>query len=188
MPVEKVCPTCHAIFRVRPSEAHRRRCCSLRCEHQHRRSIDRFWPKINRESGHRVPGMESDCWLWTAGRFTQGYGCIQRQRTGKVAHRIAWELTYGPIPAGICVLHRCDEPRCCRPDHLFLGTTRDNVEDMLRKRRERWGSARLTAEVIQQIRDLHRDGAVSNRFLAARFGVTPTHIGYIVKRRVWKYI
>jgi len=71
------------------------------------------------------------CWEWEGSRFPSGYGRLKRMR----AHRAVWEAVYGPIPAGLCVLHRCDNPPCVRPDHLRLGTQADNMRDRASKGR-----------------------------------------------------
>lgn len=85
----------------------------------------------------RCQQTASGCMEWTATRFRRGYGKVAMFGSSKVtsAHRVAWELTNGPIPDGLWVLHKCDNRSCCRPDHLFLGTPLDNVQDMLRKGR-----------------------------------------------------
>jgi len=88
---------------------------------------ERFWEKVEKTDG---------CWLWTSTLNTWGYGQFQIGRTKQYrAHRIAYELTYGPIPAGMHVCHHCDNPRCVRPDHLFLGTHLDNMRDRQAKGR-----------------------------------------------------
>jgi hypothetical protein len=74
---------------------------------------------------------DDDCWEWKRSRFPDGYGQVNHT----VAHRIAWEMTNGPIPEGLWVLHKCDNPPCCNPNHLFLGTVKDNVHDAMRKGR-----------------------------------------------------
>ena len=84
--------------------------------------------------------MSGDCWMWTGCRNYQGYGYFRFEGKMRRAHRIAWILTNGPIPHGegfhgICVLHRCDNRLCVKPDHLFLGTNHDNVIDMWKKGR-----------------------------------------------------
>jgi hypothetical protein len=91
-----------------------------------------FWRKV-----HRTPG----CWPWGAARFASKYGMFSTgwgpyRRTYR-AHRFVWELIHGRIPDGMCVLHRCDNPPCVRPDHLFLGTNQDHTDDMLAKGRHR---------------------------------------------------
>jgi len=87
---------------------------------------ERFWAKVERGEG---------CWLWTASRTSTGYGQINVDHRPLKAHRVAWELTYGPIPDGLFVCHHCDVPLCCRPDHLFLGNDADNMRDCAAKGR-----------------------------------------------------
>ena len=90
---------------------------------------DRFWEKVRKTRG---------CWYWTASTDPLGYGFFHVSGRKKVrAHRVAWELTNGPIPQGMLVCHTCDHPSCVRPDHLFLGTNDDNLKDMARKGRAR---------------------------------------------------
>ena len=83
----------------------------------------RFW---------RFVSKENSCWLWTGKLNPDGYGLIRPNPTKEKvgAHRISWTLHNGPIPTGLCVLHKCDKPSCVNPDHLFLGTVQDNVDDM----------------------------------------------------------
>lgn len=81
---------------------------------------------------------ESGCWEWIGSKRHFGYGQVYfKGRPGRKAHRVAWERTYGPIPEGMGVLHKCDNPPCINPDHLFLGTPEDNVQDMFKKGRQR---------------------------------------------------
>jgi hypothetical protein len=90
---------------------------------------DRFWEKVSKDGPrHKSLGK---CWVWTAAKEGTGYGSIglgPGNGLGK-AHRVSWELHYGTIPYGLCVLHKCDNPACVRPSHLFLGTQLDNARD-----------------------------------------------------------
>jgi hypothetical protein len=79
-----------------------------------------------------------DCWLWKAATNRKGYGLISLNGKLRRAHRIAYELTYGPAPKGLLVLHHCDNPSCCNPTHLFVGTAANNTEDMIAKGRAWW--------------------------------------------------
>lgn len=102
---------------------------SLLLRHE-RSKLDRFWEKVDRSG---------DCWTWIpTARSGFGYGKFAINRTMINAHRASWILNFGEIPDGRFVLHKCDNPPCVRPDHLFLGTHTDNMRDMLSKGRGRW--------------------------------------------------
>lgn len=82
------------------------------------------------------PEAITGCWLWTGRLTNSGYGQIAKSTHGEwKAHRLFWRVANGPIPGGLCVLHKCDTPACVNPDHLFLGTQADNVQDMMNKHR-----------------------------------------------------
>lgn len=93
------------------------------------KDIQRFWSKV------AITDNPDDCWLWTAGTVT-GYGSFGFQGRMRIASRVAWEITNSEIPAGMKVLHTCDNPLCVNPKHLFLGTQLDNMRDMVRKGRK----------------------------------------------------
>ncbi len=98
---------------------------------------ERFWAKVNKEGPIVRDGL-TPCWMWTGTLSRRGYGSLSRGRRdqGHVrATRLSWELHVGPIPDGLFVLHHCDNPPCVRPEHLFLGTQRDNITDMVSKGR-----------------------------------------------------
>lgn len=141
-----------------------------------------------------TPEPFSGCHIWTGTTNSDGYGMIRRNNERVVqAHRISWELNKGPIPAGLCVLHRCDTPSCVNPDHLFLGTKSDNTRDACRKGRqhipdqrgERGSNARLTSAEVQHIRAARNQ---TQQSLADRFGVCRSAIGGIRRRRTWKHV
>jgi hypothetical protein len=101
-----------------------------------------------------------------------------------------WELTYGDIPAGMIICHRCDNPPCVRPEHLFLGTQADNQRDRKRKGRsgrgEKNGRAKLTARAVREIRARYARGDVSQAALGAEYGVSQPAIGFVVRGEHWR--
>jgi hypothetical protein len=152
--------------------------------HPRRTLADRFWPKVDRR------GPE-ECWPWRAYRKPGGYGAIAAGgRTRPLqAHRVAWILTNGPIAAGLHVCHRCDNPPCVNPAHLFLGTDADNAADAASKGRVRRGErhphARLTAARVRWIRAQVAAGVLP-RVVARRVGVTARHVRKVADRRAWR--
>lgn len=97
---------------------------------------ERFWSKVDNTGGPIHPVLGTRCWVW-AGGLRRGYGTVVIGSLRKYAHRASWELTNGDIPEGLCVLHRCDNPPCCNPAHLFLGTVQENNADRVAKGRGR---------------------------------------------------
>lgn len=146
----------------------------------------RFWSMVS-------PEPNTGCWLWIGSLNTSGYGAFRLAGMNK-AHRIAWVLTNGPIPAGLCVCHRCDNRTCVNPGHLFLGTTADNTADMKRKGRaraphgEQSHAAKLTEDQVREVRATHVRGSPDFGYsaFARRFGVTRQAIRYIVTGRNWR--
>lgn len=98
--------------------------------------VDRFWQYVQKGDG---------CWLWTSNRHWKGYGQFSYKGKPIYAHRLSWIITSGNIPDGLLVCHRCDNPSCVRPDHLFLGTPEDNTRDMYVKGRARPGGKAVTS-------------------------------------------
>lgn len=143
--------------------------------------IEHIWSQLNREGPVPAHCPElGPCWVWT-GRSVHkfGYGLWNNEPV----HRIAWRLTYGPIPEGLSVLHRCDKPPCARPDHLFLGTQADNMRDMVQKGRH-VGDIKLSQEQVSAIRDRYSIGDVLQRELATEFCVSAATISLLVNRKV----
>lgn len=133
--------------------------------------------------------VPNGCWRWTASLGTTGYGQIKGHGRDMVSsHRAAFEVWVGPIPAGLYVCHRCDNPACINPDHLFLGSHADNMADMRKKGRnacgERHGTSRLRAEQVLAI----RAAAGRHRDVAARFGVSRALVGLIKNRKIWTHL
>lgn len=137
-----------------------------------------------------VPVTESGCWLWTAAILRGGYGAFKINGMTGVAHRISFELYVGDIPEGLYVLHKCDIPSCVNPDHLFLGTHQDNMDDMRRKGRSihafgaDHGRSKLTEKQILAIR---KDKRIL-REIAADYGVGKAQISSIKRLEFWKHI
>ncbi len=132
----------------------------------------RFWAKADRGVGR------DDCWRWTGAKFGRdGYGGFSVARSkprARYAHRVAYELTHGSIPAGLSVLHRCDNPICVNPRHLFLGTHADNMRDAAQKGRlhvpRPTGQKLSTADLIEI--DVLRAAGFTLRAIAERKGVS----------------
>lgn len=147
----------------------------------------KFWAGVQKGPG---------CWEWTKARMPFGYGQINDRGKVLYAHRVSWEIHNGPIPKGLHVCHHCDNPPCVRPDHLFLGTARDNINDALHKGRmdlhgivSHIGAAHpaaiLSETKVRAIRARHDE---PHKDLAAEFGVSRPTITAILNRRIWKHI
>ena len=172
---------------------------------------ERFWRMVDRAGP--VPAACTalgSCWLWTGTTKPDGYGKISGDRRGRQrtlrAHRVSWELHRGPIPDDAYVLHRCDDPRCVNPAHLFLGSPADNARDMVAKGRslrgdrcparahperlphgERHKWAKLTAAVVLAARDLRRRGH-SYRAIADELGLRYGTVYQVVTGRKWRWL
>jgi hypothetical protein len=144
---------------------------------------ERFWKNTDVRSS-------DECWIWKRSVFRFGHGRFTMDSKNMQAHRAAWMLIKGEIPDGLCVLHRCDNPPCVNPRHLFLGTQLDNLkdrDDKLRTARgQRGGRAKLTEQDVFLIRSAA--GIVPQSALATQFGVCQASISLIVHRKTWAHI
>lgn len=174
--------------------------------------IAQFWSQVDKSGG-----MDA-CWNWTRScGFPDDPTYGQYFFGGKkmLTHRFAFQHACGEIPAGMEVCHTCDNPSCCNPRHLFLGTHRDNMQDRQRKGRgggvngpvrglqadanpgtrplrkksgSRNGQSKLDEDDVRLIRSVYADGTMSQRQLAAEFGVHASLIGFIVRRKYWQHV
>lgn len=147
---------------------------------------ERFWSKVDKSG---------ECWEWTGALRGDGYGTFGLGRAVDgytYAHRFSFELTRGPIPEGLVVCHHCDNRRCVKPDHLFLGTKKDNQQDMVAKGRslrgERHNLAQLTEPQVLEIRSLWAAGGLAQAAIAERFGTNKANVSQIVRGKKWKHL
>lgn len=172
-------------------------CCSENC---------RFWQHVDKRGG------EASCWNWCASFVQVGYGHFGRDnRKTELSHRMAMILSGHEIPGGMFVCHKCDNKKCCNPNHLFIGTPKDNVVDMFSKGRQqsylnlsrgndhysrknpkalargsRHGNSKLTDSLVREIRE--RSKSESIRSIAASIGMSATPVHQAIKRKTWSHV
>jgi len=145
-----------------------------------------FWSKV------KIVDL-FECWEWQAAKIWNGYGRIVVNQKWLLAHRVAYELSFGNITEGLCVLHKCDNRSCCNPAHLFLGTQADNIHDMCLKNRQSSAigshnyNAKLSEDDVIKIIELLKNN-MNQREIADKFLVTQTTITYIKKYKTWKHV
>jgi hypothetical protein len=194
MPSKRItctCVQCGQPFLALPDQRFCTPACKSAAQRRHLSPDDiaaRLWARVDRSG---------DCWLWTGYTNPGGYGQMNvgGHRT-RLTHRVAWELTYGAIPDGDFVCHRCDTPACCRPDHLFLGSHTDNMRDATQKgrlpRNEQIGeahkAAKLTADDVRRMRALYAAGGYTFTELGDLFSVSRAKAFQVVRRKSWRHI
>ena len=152
--------------------------------------------------GHRVWNRrqitwkvnENGCWICTSHKpDAHGYPQCSRNHRGTRISRVMYEKYRGPIPDGLFVCHKCDNTMCINPQHLFLGTHQDNMDDMNKKGRhgrastkgEKHGMAKLTEDKVREIRNIK---GMNQREIAKKYGLHYTHVNKIIKREIWKHV
>lgn len=151
------------------------------------KQLSRFMAKVEKLEG-------DGCWLWTGSLDTKGYSQLRVNNMRLRGHRVAYVQFVEPIPDGMLVCHHCDVPRCVRPDHLFLGTNSDNMQDMLAKGRANYAeqvgganrNARLNDEMVREIIALFPTH--NNKQIAALYGVSHGAVSLIRRGKSWTHI
>jgi len=141
----------------------------------------RFWSKVD-------PAPSSCCWEWTAGKSSNGYGQFKLNTKMLSAHRIAYTLTKGEIPKDLIVRHTCDNPVCCNPDHLILGTYADNMADKVERNRqakgEQNGRCKLT---VKQVMEIYNSPLTQDE-IAKLYNIDQSIVSRIKHKKIWKHI
>lgn len=148
---------------------------------------ERFEEKISKDEN-------TGCWNWISSRRKNGYGEFTINYKNRLAHRVSYELYNGFIPDGFCVCHKCDNPACVNPEHLFAGSIKDNMVDKVKKNRNpdfkgiNNPVAIFSEQDILTIRSKYIPHVYTLKQLAKEYNVCPQHIHDIVKRKIWKHI
>jgi hypothetical protein len=143
------------------------------------------WKHIDKRS-------ENECWECNIGLNGLGYSRIQINGTRILSHRLAYQLTYGLIPDGLSVLHHCDNRKCCNPNHLFLGTYKDNSDDMISKGRRsdfshnNNGMSKLSQYKVNEIRELYLTGKYTHKTLGKIYNINASTVGRIILKKTWR--
>lgn len=205
------CLECCASAPCKPSEVSTRKFCSTKCKATHERKTksgrnschyrpekERFWEKVSKSD---------NCWTWIGHLDATGYGRFNAKQSDR-AHRYSYILHFGSIPHGLLVCHKCDNPSCVNPDHLFVGTDKDNRDDCIAKGRhnaptgdrnfrhrhpeslrgENAPNAKLTAHQVRQIRSLYKPHVVMRKDLALKFNISRAQIDRIIEGSAWCHL
>jgi hypothetical protein len=134
---------------------------------------------------------KTGCWLWMGGLTKQRYGHFRSNYTRYAAHRVSYEVFVGSVPDGMFVCHKCDNPQCVNPDHLFAGTPQDNSQDMAAKKRHMFGeingNAKLSEEQAKHILRLKGCG-MSKQAIGDKFGVCRVTVAKIWAGELWAHL
>lgn len=205
--IYKKCITCGIDFKIKPYGRSKGKYCGLKCiRYVGNKSFlgvnkgKGFWQIATEEQKKERIKSEFDrlvikqdgCWKWGRVPLQNGYGTISMGRSKTLlAHRASWEINFGEIPKSHYVCHKCDNPICTNPDHLFIGTAKDNTRDCLNKKRKNAPSGinhhnvKLTEEQVGEIKELIIL-KYSQRILAKMYNVSPSTIQNIVDNKTWK--
>lgn len=151
-----------------------------------------FWSKVD------IKTTTKDCWNWTGAKKPSGYGNVRINKKYYSSHRVAFELSTGPIPEEMLVCHICDNPSCCNPAHLMLGTIKSNSMDMLIKNRQKKpesaargtqnGNSKLDDTKVTEIRAKYLNKEANQYQLAEQYGITQSAVGALLRRKTWRHV
>lgn len=163
-------------------------------------TLEKIWAKIG-------VGQENDCWEWTLRKDPDGYGITHYKGAPWKTHRLIYTISHGPIPEDMWVLHKCDNPPCCNPNHLFLGTSQDNVADRHNKGRDARGErggwkqhpesilygersflSKMTNDQVREMRRLYETGRYRKSDLARMFSLSKQAAGKIINGETWRHL
>lgn len=183
-PVFKCVCDCGTIVNIKWSQGCIAKSCGCLPKKKQESAENRFWKFVKKTE---------DCWLWTGTITYRGHGRFRDGSSRNMgAHRFSWELHFGSIPEGLFVCHKCDNPPCVNPNHLFLGTHADNMEDMRKKHRaahgENHGTNKLLEKDIYAIRDKLSEGVFTIAEVAKLYGVSPSLVSKISQGRIWRHL
>lgn len=181
------CDTCSKEFKRSPchAKANARAFCSQKCW-QSQSLEKKFWKLVN------ISEADS-CWEWQGRRHARGYGTIKDGGKLRLAHRVSWEIHFGPIPEGMCVCHKCDNPPCINPSHFFLGTNQENTADRVAKGRsgrtqgEANHQAKINNSIVLDIFIFRGDGFGSKE-IAEALCIRRAMVNDVLSRRRWKHV
>jgi len=151
---------------------------------------ERFWEKVDKTEA---------CWNWTGYISNHGSGAFVIGTKRYLPYRVSWEFINGPIPKGMQVCHKCDNRKCVRPDHLWLGTQKDNVQDMIEKGRqstfdktsirgELCGNSKLNSKQVLEIREHRKNNTLDSKEISKMYNISRTHVYWIWHKKVWNHI
>ena len=147
--------------------------------------MKRFWEKVDKSGGPDV------CWPWLSSLIYSGYGMFWMNGRARIAHRIAYQISTGNDPGELEVMHSCDNRKCVNPAHLSIGTHQDNMTDAVMKRRfprgEAKPAAKLTDNIVRQIRQLRSDGMKLQK-IADIYSTDTGRVSRIVNRKIWTHV
>lgn len=152
--------------------------------------VVRFWKKVDHKGK-----TKKDCWEWTGCCMKNGYGVFNYDgKHTKLAHRVAFMIAFPDIYSeDLFCLHKCDNRRCCNPNHLYVGTAQMNSDDKISRKRDRFigeqnGQSVLTEQDIYSIRNMYATTDLTQNKIAEKFGISGGHVCNIVNRKVWKHL